>query len=1147
MTLDTEVLTEVLTLHFDLSHIAADTSFWISVGGVDFPLSVHTDQTRQQAQAENRALALVPAAHITHFIPDLALPSNAPQLVMVHSKARVEGSQLPTMEMTHVHLPCAARRKALACARQHNEHRIQVQPHPKLSAHNVAPALVDDPVIIDVHNWVTAMDAAATLVFFHMEMLSLDAETAALVHMQIEYSNGISDLAAVILRQAKEHAVDPNIRNYVYEGSYLDPWTLQPNGEPQYLWTDLTTTWSKGPMTSSLRETKNDPFLQSTDTLPRTWTVQPGTTWSGLPATQDDPSAARAAVVATEPWTLVNLTAGNGLEVGKISFDAASNTLKLPLKNYWLRWLSVYVQFLGPDGKPYNPPDWTPILPGPDLPTKKYIGLLASVPTILAIPLPAPFVDIEFVMPKGASKVNYFAGGLGRVNGINGVGQWDPDVCVNGTAMTAIFNLAIPTVGMIAGFSVSMTSLNALAKAVVKDVLVAIRLLYTESAASESLRQGNKGMWLQLANALLMALIATSPAIGVFLVTKFAEGAVKKATPIFGWIATAVSTAADAALIITTSVEVSQSPATFTLTAERKMNVLLTMLPDPKHQNLWPATATHFRVSLLYSPSTLSNGSSGYVFDATTDASGTPTTDIPMTVVEGPITMAMNGAPAGGTITLVASFYSNTNWLCGYYKSQPMAALPDAKGNLVIPAFHIAETLVPLDASTYYTPKKELTYSGGTHQWASGRFDIKSNVPALVTGLNGDTVTAELIAAFRASGNADLKATDSVITTRKGADGKGDQWLITGTTLCWHVNVIVPSSAAKFIDVSPGNTGTIKNLSGSNVGHNLADIAKVTLNQDSLNLGYTWQASGQNIPLVTGGGNYPGQMFSFQNINVGARPESALKFVPAGFPTRPLLIYDLYGPAANALTFYVDPRGDGFHVRKVILSSTGPFDLSVGQSFGRFNQQIDCAVVHPNGYIVGFNARSCKIEVLPLAKQAVPDKDAPLANLYAGWGSRPGLIHDPVGISVANNGTVFILENRSETASARVQAMDYLANPVYRFDGGKSPFLTLPSELEKTTYLDIATEVGGHIYLLKYLREGLRIEDYRLDIYGSDGKLVSQSVAVNAARISVSLWREMFTANFATLAGPDGRTEPTVSEWIPSTPAGNGTTIGSQA
>src|ERR1044071_10070761 len=105
---------------------------------------------------------------------------------------------------------------------------------------------------------------------------------------------------------------------------------------------------------------------------------------------------------------------------------------------------------------------------------------MASASTVFAIPLPAKFEDIVFPMPSGASKVNYFAGGLGRVNGIDGVGQWDADVCTNGTAMTAIFNLGIPTIGMVAGFSVSLTDLNVIAKMVIKEVIVLVRLWYTK-------------------------------------------------------------------------------------------------------------------------------------------------------------------------------------------------------------------------------------------------------------------------------------------------------------------------------------------------------------------------------------------------------------------------------------------------------------------------------------------------------------------------------------------------------------------------------------------------------------------------------------------------------------------------------------------
>jgi hypothetical protein len=199
--------------------------------------------------------------------------------------------------------------------------------------------------------------------------------------------------------------------------------------------------------------------------------------------------------------------------------------------------------------------------------------------------------------------------------------------------------------------------------------------------------------------------------------------------------------------------------------------------------------------------------------------------------------------------------------------------------------------------------------------------------------------------------------------------------------------------------------------------------------------------------------------------------------------------------------------------------------------------------VHPNGYLVGFNARNSKLEVLPLLKDPRPDADAPLANLYSGSGSRPGLIHNPAGVAVTPNGTVLILENATETSEGRVQAMDYLGDPVNAFEGGTSPYLRLKAEQDKVTHLDVASEVGGYIYVLKYLGEGGRVQDYRLDIYAPNGLFVSQTVAVNAGKMCVSLWRELFTLNFNIVAGPWGRTEPSVSEWIPSTPQGSGVTV----
>ena len=41
---------------------------------------------------------------------------------------------------------------------------------------------------------------------------------------------------------------------------------------------------------------------------------------------------------------------------------------------------------------------------------------------------------------------------------------------------------------------------------------------------------------------------------------------------------------------------------------------------------------------------------------------------------------------------------------------------------------------------------------------------------------------------------------------------------------------------------------------------------------------------------------------------------------------------------------------------------------------------------------------------------------------------------------------------------------------------------------------------------------------------------------VSAARIAVDIWRNLFTLNYSTFKGPGGRTEPSVSQWMPTPP-----------
>lgn len=87
------------------------------------------------------------------------------------------------------------------------------------------------------------------------------------------------------------------------------------------------------------------------------------------------------------------------------------------------------------------------------------------------------------------------------------------------------------------------------------------------------------------------------------------------------------------------------------------------------------------------------------------------------------------------------------------------------------------------------------------------------------------------------------------------------------------------------------------------------------------------------------------------------------------------------------------------------------------------------------------------------------------------------------------------------------------------------------------TYLDIATETKGYIYVL-FVEQTSTAPTFYLDIYSPDGSplLSAPQSGVNAARLTVDQWRSMFTLGFNVVLGPNSRTEPGVTAWMPSTP-----------
>jgi hypothetical protein len=186
---------------------------------------------------------------------------------------------------------------------------------------------------------------------------------------------------------------------------------------------------------------------------------------------------------------------------------------------------------------------------------------------------------------------------------------------------------------------------------------------------------------------------------------------------------------------------------------------------------------------------------------------------------------------------------------------------------------------------------------------------------------------------------------------------------------------------------------------------------------------------------------------------------------------------------------------------------------------------------------VALGIATCTLQILKLGG-LVPDASAPAASIHAGQGTRPGLLSDPAAVACSLD-RVLVLQTGPQYPQGCIAAFDFKGNPVNCFAGGLS---VMPLHLEGAAAvvpLDLGVESKGYVYVLKYLapETGLVLPgDYRLDIYAPDGGFLTQVAGLAAARLQVDLWRNLFTLDYEIVQGT-GRTEPSVAQWIPSTPA----------
>ncbi|GAA2164269.1 hypothetical protein FHX52_4768 [Humibacillus xanthopallidus] len=855
--------------------------------------------------------------------------------------------------------------------------------------------------------------------------------------------------------------------------------------------------------------------IYSDDTLQGTrWHLDPGvshvdvsepTRQDALAARDGRVSPTRALVAANASGYHVSLADGGPNYGLAVTVNGLSDdfVLDLTVTNSYLRHTSLFVSFLHGDGKTPMVVDdniWTELIKGAMKPiveawlslgidpgfgqelldliesrdnTLKFAGLLGAESTFLGIPVSQAEKNLTFSLPRDGGPVGRIRLLVGSLGTPSG-NEWDPMAAWLGIAMTSVIDLAIPTYALI---STAGEESDTLFDSIFKNVPFLASLALEVYTIGKDIFTGDANTGADLKDALI--------SLSSSLVTK---------------VLTASDVAAQLALYFGAEEAEEAIPYVGWALKALAMEAAVEQLAQTIGEVISSPRVVEFDLTvtmnavITLTPADVNGHPGEFPSTATTVAITAQFSDSTTRTWTGPVdvtnrsslTIHWNDVPVGGTVTFVVAMFSAEGWGVGKGQSASMAnEINDTKAGVLSVGVAVAQQLYPLSSETTYAHHQVLTYTGG-------------------------------------AGYA------------------------------WQESAQAPTETAESLGSGPS-------------GHVLEALNAITLSDDLGILGYGWEASGLGIPPVDAEGTdteLDTELDTMQNIGFrpvsgdasSTWPQAGYMTAPAGYSKAPLLLYlrtaseggpELAGPGL----FFLDPSGDakgGFHLRQVtaVTSADVPmddprrrFDLATGTSWGRFASLPTSLAIHTNGYVVGVNPSADNMQILRLAPAGTPDAQAPWACMPLGPGTGSGRLGAPALTCIRPDQTILVLE----AGNRRIQAFSRGGHPVPAFPTTPTPYwIPLVSHAPEgidVVHLSMSSDVAGYLYVLSQNGNGYDPSDFHLDIYAPTGTHLLHQQGLVAGGLAVDLWRNVYTLNFQQIAGPGGRTEPSLSEYLPHTPA----------
>ena len=406
------------SLQFALGHVGGVSGLVLVANGERYPLVGHSDASRAALGAEGGVWGRMDLSVLTHYVAGVALPADRALVVSAHGFRG--GREVVLAQLWHV--PAA---KVLALARTARRLTGSLRSVQRSPEHLRALGLRGSELrsareVAQLATVGASTDTAVALVMFHPNVATIDPTSHMATQSLLSGTPEVVSLGNYIT----------TMQNQGRDFATLVQATDADGSPSQILVGDQTTTFK----TFQLNPDNDPGFVQSVKSALSAG-VRGVRDKAELGAVIDKPLEQQPPAVTTKTWVQPegvspestpysrSLAAGAGLDikVKNPGFLFGTQTVvngsyangKVPLKIYnnFVRWVWVYVQYLGKDGQNLSA---DPNASFPDTKYSKSLGLLPQVFTVLGIPVwDSNTIDVTLDFPQGAHTARLLYCGLG--------------------------------------------------------------------------------------------------------------------------------------------------------------------------------------------------------------------------------------------------------------------------------------------------------------------------------------------------------------------------------------------------------------------------------------------------------------------------------------------------------------------------------------------------------------------------------------------------------------------------------------------------------------------------------------------------------------------------------------------------------------